>query len=65
MVTQAEQHEEQRRIKARNKIIQGELDFLQNRWIKKYHKTKDVAAIILEAYHLGMDTGIKIGKDDI
>lgn len=71
MVTQSEHFEQQKRLKKRNQIINDELAICQGWAVGALTQPMDkettllVAEIAERIYHLGMDTGIRIGKEEI
>ncbi len=63
MVTQSEDKKNKKVMKKRNKIINEEIVYLHKKLqaIGPDH----APTIVHEAYHLGMDTGIKIGREEL
>lgn len=63
MVTQDQHFAEQKRLKQRNKHIQEDLDYVLNP--VNGDLPDEVRDRVEEAYNLGMDMGIRIGKGEI
>lgn len=66
MVTQDQHFAEQVRLKKRNKAINADLAHVNEELDKAgVNKMSDIRDAAIEAYHLGMDMGIRIGKDEL
>lgn len=57
----------QERLKKRGKLIQDDIAWVMSKLDFDLDETSrdDVNDILLQAYHLGMDMGIRIGKDEV
>lgn len=66
--------EQKKKQKQRNEIIEADLDAILKwaknidrgmRTVPSLYEIEDFDELVIKAYHLGMDTGIKIGKEEI